>query len=463
MNNIIYDLKVRNDKRLIPEIALFVSNSAEKLGLSKRKSLFLCFTLETVLEFRTKEINQDNEEIDIQVIDTGRSFRFLVTDFGKPYILNKNQVAILNKKLVDKYYFEQLGRKGQKFAFSYNYDAIHTEIKTKEKEELLDENINCQRLSDNDEDILKAITCLYDSYGYEYYHQNLYSVESFKKYMQNGSYIPVIALNDHNQAMGYCALDENSWFIGVPELSNLVVEPSARGKGFATVIFEKTENIAKEMNYEGVHVSAVAYHPYTQKMCNKLGYTPSAIEYSINPKGTGGYDSERRLDCVIGVKIFNKTKKHDLYLASECNKLFNKIYSEENLNYQIINKSNPKASNENLISYFIDTDTSNCFFKIDSCSDNFESEIKEFLNSEEILNIDVITVNLNMNDESSIIGYKILKELGFICVGCIPASKNGDYMLLQKFKVEPVYEKIVVEDNYQELIQEIYALNNMGK
>ena len=461
MSNVLFELKLKNDKRIIPEVASFISDSAFKLGLSKQKAMFLCFTLETLLELRTDAISEDNPEIKLSVTDNGSVFKFSVTDLGTPYILTKNQQAILKKGLVDRYSFEQLGRKGQCFSFSFKYDAPAIEkTEIKEEETLLDADFTFRRLKMNDEDILEAINCLYAAYGYDYYHQNLYSVDSFKKYIQSERYVPIIGENKHHQFMCYCALDENEWFKGVPEFSNLVTKPIARGQGLATKIFSETEKIASKLNYEGIHVSAVAYHPYTQKMCDKLNYTPCSIEYSINPAGTGGYDNDRRLDCVIGIKIFNKTRKHDLYLAKECNSMIKKIFDKESMNYEIHNNED-KYADESILTYVVDTDTNNCFVKIDDCGREFTQEIETIINNEEVKAMDVITVNLNMNKKSAITGYKDLRALGFICVGCLPGSVNGDYLLLQSFKVEPQYEKTVLEESYLELAKEVYALNDL--
>lgn len=460
MNNTVFELNIKNDSRIIPEIAKFVSDSAFKLGLSNKKSYYLCFTIETVLELRTKAISEDNPEIKIKVEDDGTYFTFSVTDLGSPYILSDNQRNILKRKLVDRYSFEQSGRKGQTFSFGFKYDKPQNiEFETKQ-EELLDEDFSFRRVKNEDEDILRVINCLYATYGYDYYHQHLYSVENFKKYMSSGRYVPIIGENKHDQAMSYCALDENVWFLGVPEFSNLVTSPIARGKGVATKIFKETEKIAEDLNYEGIHVSAVAYHPYTQKMCNKLGYVPCAIEYSINPKGTGGYDDTRRLDCVIGVKVFDKNRKHDLYLEKECNEMYSSIFDELNLNYEIHNEVNDNTE-ESILTYVVDTDTSNAFVKIDECSKDIYEELSKLINNDEVKEMDVITVNLNMNHPSSIKGYKVLRELGFISVGTIPGGLNGDFMLLQKFKVEPEYEKIVTEPNYYELVKKLYKLNGI--
>lgn len=461
MENEIIKLDISREKRIIPELSLFISNTAEKLGLSNRKAYYLCFVLETVLDLRMNDINDEKDIISISVIDNGKSFKFRITDFGKPYILSKNQQEILKRKIVDRFSFEQNGRRGQCFSFSYYYDAKPKEKIITKEEVLLDDDFSFRKLSNDDEDIITAITCLYASYGFEYYHQNLYSVENFKKYIKSGRYIPIIGENKHKQNMCYCALDENAWFEGVPELSNLVTNPIARGKGLASKIFKEAENIAIQEGYEGIHVSAVAYHPYTQKMCNKFNYTPTAIEYSINPPGTGGYNLDSRSDCVIGMKVFNKTKKHDLYITHECNEVMKSIFDSEKLYYEIHNDSLISDDEYSEIAYFIDADTSNCFVKLDICGKNFKQEINAILDKEEIKNIDVITVNLNINNPTAIEGYKVLREKGFICGGIIMGCKNGDFMLLQSFKVMPDYDKIVLEDNYKELQMKLNKINNM--
>lgn len=451
MENEIIKLEIKRDTKIIPELAMFISNTANKLGLSKRKTYYLCFVLETALELRMNDIKNDDSIVIISVIDNGKYFKFSLTDFGSPYILTNNQKEILKRNIVDKFSFEQNGRKGQCLSLSYYYDAKPKEKIVINKEELLDDDFSFRKLTNDDEDILSAIKCLYASYGFEYYHQSLYSVDTFKKCMKSGRYIPIVGENSHQQKLCYCALDENAWFEGVPELSNLVTNPIARGKGLATSIFKEAEIIGKNENYEGIHVSAVAYHPYTQKMCNKFDYTPSAIEYSINPPGTGGYNNDTRSDCVIGIKIFNKNKKHDLYIADECNELISSIFDSEELNYQIHNNDKISDIKTSDLTYVIDLDTGNCFVKLDICSNSIEQELNELIEKEEIQNMEVITINLNINHQNAIKGYRALKNKGFICGGIIMGPKNGDYLLLQSFKVKPEYEKIVLEDNYKEL------------
>ena len=460
MRNEIIKLSIRKDKRIIPEIALLISNTAMKLGLSKKKTNYLCFLLETALELRMNDIDDEDSLITISVVDNGECFKFSLTDFGKPYILTRNQQEILKRKIVDKFSFEQNGRKGQCFSMSYYYDAQPKPDIVVEKEELLDEDFVFRKLKYDDEDILSAIKCLYASYGFEYFHQNLYSVYTFKKYIKSGRYIPIIGENKHKQKMCYCALDENVWFEGVPELANLVTNEIARGKGLASKIFKEAENIAMKEGYEGIHASAVAYHPYSQKMCNKLGYTPSAIEYSINPPGTGGYSKDSRLDCVIGIKVFNKTKKHDLYIDKKCNELVSSIFDQEKMNYEIHNDINNNDIESSEIAYCLDSDTSNCFIKLDVCGKNFEKEISEILDKEEIKVLDVVTINLNINHPNAIDGYRTLRKKGLICSGLIMGPKNGDFMLLQCFKETPNYDRIVLEDNYKQLQEQLNIINN---
>jgi len=464
MGKPILELSFKKQNEIIPEVARFVGESAAKLGLSEKKSRFLCITIEAALEMRMSQINEDNPEVTLSIEDNGSCFKFTIKDLGEPYILTENQQRLLNKKLVDRYSFEQNGRNGQCISFVYRYNKNKAPAEVQVQEEvLLDENFAFGPVANTDEAVLEAVKCLYGVYGYEYFHQAMYSVEGFRKYMANGRYIPIIAKNEHGQAMCYCALDENEWFLGVPEFGYLVTKDAAKGRGLANQAFVEAENIARDMKYEGVHVSAVAYHPYTQKMCNKWGYTPSAVEYSINPAGTGGYGDgeDRRLDCVIAIKIFNKDRHHDLYLSPECNKIFKMIFDPEGVKYTIHNDAPKSDATRSVLSYFVDTDTDNCFMKIDECGKNFRKEMQNILSKSEVMNCKATTINLNINHPSAIAGYKTLRELGFICTGSIPGCKNGDFMLLQSFAVEPEYDKIVLEDNYKEFEREIRELNGI--
>ena len=146
MSNIIFELKIKNDKRVIPEIASFISESAYKLGLSKKKAYYLCFTIESILELRTDQISEANPEVRIIVEDNGSYFKFSIIDLGAPYILTDNQQTILQRKLVDRYSFSQNGRKGQCLSFTYKYQPEIVEIK-KEHKELLDEDFSFRRFS----------------------------------------------------------------------------------------------------------------------------------------------------------------------------------------------------------------------------------------------------------------------------------------------------------------------------
>ena len=67
-----------------------------------------------------------------------------------------------------------------------------------------------------------------------------------------------------------------------------------------------------------------------------------------------------------------------------------------------------------------------------------------------------------MNHINSKDGYDVLKKKGFICGGTIMGPKNGDYMLLQSFKVKPEYGKIVLEENYKELQTKLNKFNNIS-
>ena len=54
--------------------------------------------------------------------------------------------------------------------------------------ELLDRDFTCRLVKDNDEDIIKALNCIYSHYKYDYLHQALYDLDYFKDVIRNGRF-----------------------------------------------------------------------------------------------------------------------------------------------------------------------------------------------------------------------------------------------------------------------------------
>ena len=111
-----------SEARLIPDTALYISNIIGKLGINRKKSMTLCFTIEAALEQRIGQLNEQNPYLVIEVSDNVSEIEISITDKSVPYILTRNQHKILSRGLVDRFNFQQLGSGGQRISFFIRRD-----------------------------------------------------------------------------------------------------------------------------------------------------------------------------------------------------------------------------------------------------------------------------------------------------------------------------------------------------
>ena len=74
--------------------------------------------------------------------------------------------------------------------------------------ELTNREFTCRLVTDDQEDIVKALECIYSHYKYDYLHQALYDVDYFKEILQGGRYVAAVAENLDGQVMGFGALQD---------------------------------------------------------------------------------------------------------------------------------------------------------------------------------------------------------------------------------------------------------------
>ena len=140
---------------------------------------------------------------------------------------------------------------------------------------MLDTDVTFHLTSDSDEDIIRAIQCIYAVYGYNYIHQQFYHIDIFKKQLQSEKYISLLAENKHHQALGHIAAEEHDWLSGIMELCNLVVKPCARGLNLAGRLEKEIIKIANQKHIVGLYGMPVMFHPISQKLLDKMVLRPA--------------------------------------------------------------------------------------------------------------------------------------------------------------------------------------------
>ena len=456
-------LELPYDNRLIPGTAQWLSELAEKYGVSAKHATTLCFVVETTLEKRVKQPCEGPPIFQIELEERGDTVSVSITDKGLPYVLTEKQREMLRAGLVSSFAFEQLAIDGQRLRFDVEKEPgarPERPVPEKTEETLLDTDIRCRLTGTDDEDILRAIRVMYSTYGFRYIHQDIYRHDHFRSALESGKYISILAENAHGQTVGHVALEEHDWFPGIPEVCNLVVKDFARGLKVSGLLVDATLEAGASKSFEGVYSMPVVHHPISQKLLNKHGFTPCGFYFHVAPSSINGPENDdgNRVDAALCINILNKDKMHLLYLPEECRDFVRGIFDAEGAMYEALPEGESPRP-ETVMSCRIDTVNRLMEIRVDNVGRDIVADIAARKMPENFDMVEVIMVYLNMNDPHCPAAYSYFRDRGFIFAGCLPGSSAGDYLLLQHLKGAPIIrENKVLEPNYQHMLEQLLTL-----
>ena len=453
-------LTISNDKRLLPGTASYISMVAKEYGVPDKRCDMLCFLVETVLEKRVDSLNEQNPHITVGMEETMREIRISITDKGVPYVLTENQKNMLRKGLADRFTLEQLGAQGQRISICFDHEYTEKEEHVKENVELLDRDISCFLTGTSDEEIIEAIRCIYSVYGYDYLHPQIFQVEHFRQNLTGGSYISMMCRNTHGQILGHVALEEQDVFPGLVEHCNLVVKPFARGLGAAGRLTDDVLKAGADKGKKGIFSRPNLVHQATQKILNKCGFVPCAIDfngvwYTEQKKDFG--DSDRG-QWAYAVHMFDTESEHVLYLPDECRDFITDIFEQTGMKYRI-EASDELRSEPSSVSWDVLPSGKTLDVMINSIGPDLEKRLEEIAEQESMYSVRTTLYYLNMNDPGCIGCYEEFRRRGFIFSGCLPGSTAGDFIIMEDLKgYEPDRAHIDPAPGYREMLDKLYDI-----
>ena len=455
-------LKLKDDKRLVADTAVFLSRIARSFGVSAKRENMLCFALETVLEKRMDQLNENNPYVLVEMQESASGLKISITDKGVPYVLTENQKKLLRNGLADLFTMDQLGADGQRLTLCFRQSGDIAGKLSKEKITLLDTEAACELTGTRDEDIIEAIRCIYSVYGYNYVHPQLYHIDHFRERLNSGKYISVLCKNAHGQSLGHVALDEQDELPGMMEFCNLVVKPSARGLGVAGKLTAAVFEAGKTCKTGGIFSKPVMQHTATQKILDHSGFVPCGMNFNamgtdiIADKEFSGRDA--RLHWAFSIAAFDTETEHVLYLPDECKPFILDVFDRTQMNYRVM-EAGQVTSPQSEISYHVNNAARTIDIIINRVGADFENRMDTFRNEKETDLIESILVQLNMNDPACPACYRYFRDNGYIFTGCLPGSTAGDYLLLEDLRGKPIEKStIVAEPNYEKMLNTLYNM-----
>lgn len=466
-------LEITNSPMYVEPVLTFLNTVMVETGISLKRRENTRLIVSKVLESRMHRAFPDSEGImyvefflddtvlEISIRDKGIP-GWYDFDYESENISEDRQafVNFLLNHFTDGVGIERLGKEGQRI-----YIRIRTkDINDFQAPELLEDldvqdwNIHIRPVV-TEEDVLKAIRCLYSEYGYSYAYERLYYVDSFLSAIREKKLLPWLLVNDHEQVAGYFALSFSDMFRDMPEISSVVIRKEFRGLGLMTQIAQHCLDVAKEMGLRAIMGQPVAMHTKTQKTMLRFGLTPVSMLFAyVDASSKGQYNRDKnRLDLCCCVKILDEHASSRIYPPQELRPFLEKIYRGLGWQYEFLEGCRTDESTELQIEENQVMQITKMILK--EASDDLESLLKQNLKNAIRNKIEMVELAILLNRPSAGYAYGVAKDCGFSLSGVMPGGANGDYLIMQLLPGETIdYDRLVLEGGFAELRDDIIRL-----
>ena len=330
--------------------------------------------------------------------------------------------------------------------------------------ELTNRDFSCRLVKDDDEDIIKALECIFSHYKYDYLHQALYDLDYFKDILRSDRYVAAIAENRDGQVLGFGALDAHPWFTGLMEMSGLVVNPIARGLGLGDMLDDYRIEIGATRGIRGLFATPVMPNPASQKLLTRHGFIPSGMYFHAGgPESLGGSgDGFHPMDCGFSVYIYNKEAEHKFFVPDECKTFVEDVYDEIGLKYTFEEGSGPNeaaiTATETELDLNPETVSKLLEVKVEKIGPDYREKIMGLEYFAPGSETQALMMLIEMADPLCPELYDYVRGQGFIFTGLVPGGEN-DLMVMQHLR-HPVYRDFLyIEPDYERILNRLYTIN----
>lgn len=465
------EIEFLNYPKLGEGVIQYLSVLLEKSGLEQKQQEVFLRVCEKMVENRIAKAYDDEGTLYAQVWASKREVEFTLRDLGHPYAsqeirteedaVEELALYMAYEKMIEdvRLGVEQLGKDGQmikaKISIAFDGELIHPEQRDWTPK---DTNFNVREVIDDLSDINEAIACIHQEYGFTYAYEGLYKVEEFKKIVKKGAFSSYLAVSDHGEIAGHLGLSESSFLVNMPEISSVVIKRQFRGLHFGDKMFEASVEQARIKKKPAVWVQPTAFHTGTQRICNKLGFTPCGFLFEyVNKDVASEYNvQKRRLDLAMAVKLLTDYT-FSFYCPSEIRQFAEHLFAK--LDSPVTWKDGTEYSGVSVIHTEVNPRTVSMKLVIEQAGEDFEKIIFQRMNQIQQEKIEMVEVLLSLEESSSPAAYEHLRDKNFVFTGMLPGSDKGVYCVMQYLcGSSPKFENLVATDGYREVLQELQEI-----
>lgn len=414
------------------------------------------------------------DTIDITVNAEAGEFTVSVLDKGIPgnyeqTLKGEDRLGLtLMKSAVDEAYVENLGMGGrlQKLVKYYcNIPDVKKEDDANASKPI--ENAELTIRSPRKDEMLKICHAFYNEYGLTYVNDIVYYPERYYAAVAKDQIHTSVAIDQWGGLAGHMGVKKWDIVPGVWEGGMAIVNKNYRNMGVFSKLMRRTYDYVHDDAKGKLFIGcAVTTHPYTQKLRLKYGSLPCAFMLNAVPaefaQSTFKEASKPTAEAVAG-SLFD-TSERTVYLPGELNDAAKYIYDGVKAERNILNEDGAPE---------YEITESKCAFnsRMRTGEINFVKVGEDFvtrLNSDfyelKQNGAETVTLYITMEKKGICSVYEKAKELGFFFTGILPATDQGDVLVMQKMLLHVVdYDSIVTIEPFTGLLDIVKSFDPDNK
>ena len=468
---------LRDDALLVQPTINSVGELCRQLDVPKHNALKLCNALQEVLEKRQAYAyahTNRNGKFVVELSASAHTLRASVLDLGLPYVLTEDGLifdghtpSIDLSSLKDTevaYGVEHMGHHGQMIYLETKLTTPYV-AKSREVDDSppLDNNFTIRKINADEFEIMEAIQCFYDEYGFTYSFDHLYNVEYFKKAISSQRFESFLIANQHGQVAGHQSFCHNPLFPGMWELASCVIRHKYRKSGIANMLTTDALQRAKAAAARALLVFPSAYHVGTQHIGASRGfvgtgimpnYIQSNLATELNEKGT-------RLHLGVATYMFKKSEPIIIYPPATHQEFFDDRFRALDIEMDFGEPLEPREADTWMV-VEVGNFLKASFLTALSVGRDFDELLTGQMRKSMLKRMELVVLLINLRDPACNHAFKSALEHGFHFMGGILGAEGVDYMIMQNFMGIPImYETVKTKGDYTDIMH--YCFNRLPR
>lgn len=282
-----------------------------------------------------------------------------------------------------------------------------------------------------------------DVYGEAYPIALYYEPENLWKAHQHGDTICQVALDENKKVVGHCALYRSAPNPRLLEVGAGLVHPSARGSGGIGLLLDGLlEYVRVNRIADWVFGEAVCNHAVTQRTLSRAGFVETALEVDLMPAAayTKEASASGRVSTLLSFFEISDSAR-EIHMPRRYKRTLEEFYGT----LKILRTSAPTGALANRDP--VRSKTQLTTFRNQS-ADLLRLQVQSIgkdLAQELVHEAAILQLTLPLADPCMEFAVDAARANGFFLGGLLPCWGEGDHLLLQRLKTEPVWDSVALD------------------